>query len=417
VDFIGVFRDTSPGSGIGTNFGSFPYRTLGSNTGNLSEFRFSQQNSRIGARFDAMYKGAKILGYWESDFLGNQSTNAAVSSNSTTFRMRLNFVDVTKDKFEILAGQTWSMLTPNRKGISPLPGDLFFTQAIDVNYVNGLTWGRIPELRFVYHASPVVTAGFAFSNPEQYIGGSAGGPAVTLPSALSGALGAEFNSGAANFATPNLHPDLIFKLAFDPKTKRAVHLEVAGLERTFKSYNTLTGQKFTKAGGGVSGNVNLEIAKNVRLLSNNYLSDGGGRYLFGQAPDAVFRPDGSMSLIHAASTLDGLEATIGNTLLYGYYGRIWIGQNAIIDTNGKPVGYGFAGASNAQNKDVTEFTIGFNRTIWKDAKYGALNFAGQYAYFNRNPWYVTTGTPDHAYMNEIFFNIRYTLPGAAPSLK
>ena len=37
-------------------------------------------------------------------------------------RLRLFWVDVTKDKWEFLAGQSWSMLTPNRKGISALPG-------------------------------------------------------------------------------------------------------------------------------------------------------------------------------------------------------------------------------------------------------------------------------------------------------
>jgi len=35
---------------------------------NLSEFRFSMQNSRIGRRVDAMVKGAHVIGYMESDF-------------------------------------------------------------------------------------------------------------------------------------------------------------------------------------------------------------------------------------------------------------------------------------------------------------------------------------------------------------
>ena len=39
------------------------------------------------------------------------------------------------------------MLTPNRKGISALPGDLFYSQVIDVNYVVGLPWTRQPGVR------------------------------------------------------------------------------------------------------------------------------------------------------------------------------------------------------------------------------------------------------------------------------
>ncbi|HYK92002.1 MAG TPA: hypothetical protein VE398_24760, partial [Acidobacteriota bacterium] len=144
MDFTAVFRDTDPGSNIGTNFGSFPYRTAANVAGNMTEFRLSPQNSRLGMRVDARVKGANVLGYWESDFLGGTGNppvgNISVSSNSYPFRLRLYWVDVRKGKFEFLGGQTWSLITPGRKGISPLPGDLFYTQDIDVNYQLGLTW-------------------------------------------------------------------------------------------------------------------------------------------------------------------------------------------------------------------------------------------------------------------------------------
>ncbi|PYT22533.1 MAG: hypothetical protein DMG58_29965 [Acidobacteria bacterium] len=138
MDFTAVLRSTNPGSGIGTNFGSIPYNT-GVN-GKISEFRLSAQNSRIGLRVDAKAHGTNVLGYLESDFLGFLPTNAAVTSNSDSLRLRLYWVDVRKDKVELFAGQSWSMLTPNRKGLSALPSDLFYTQVIDVNYQNGLVW-------------------------------------------------------------------------------------------------------------------------------------------------------------------------------------------------------------------------------------------------------------------------------------
>ena len=80
MDFTGVFRTADGGSSIGTNFGSTPYNNVSTGLGKLSEFRFSAQNSRIGARIDANVHGTKVLAYWESDFLGTQSTNAGVSS-------------------------------------------------------------------------------------------------------------------------------------------------------------------------------------------------------------------------------------------------------------------------------------------------------------------------------------------------
>ena len=57
-------------------------------------------------------------------FWGSTPGNSAVTTNSNSLRLRLFWVRLSKPKFEILAGQSWSMLTPNRRGISPLPGDL-----------------------------------------------------------------------------------------------------------------------------------------------------------------------------------------------------------------------------------------------------------------------------------------------------
>ncbi len=109
-------------------------------------------------------------------------------------------------------------------------------------------------------------------------------------------------------------------------------------------------------------NLNFELFKGFRVLTNNFWSDGGGRYIFGQAPDLIARVDGSPSLVHASSTVSGLEYTHKNTLLYGYYGGLYVGRNVAIDTNGTtPVGYGYAGSPAGQNRAVQEATLGFAR--------------------------------------------------------
>jgi hypothetical protein len=424
MDFTAVFRDVATGTGIGTNFGNFPYRTAASVPGNLTEFRFSPQNSRLGMRIDTQVKGTKVLGYWESDFLGgtgNQSVgNIAVTSNSFPFRLRLYWVDVRKGKLEFLGGQTWSLATPGRKGISPLPADLFYTQVIDVNYQLGLVWGRIPELRFVYHPSDKVTMAVALDNPEQYIGGSGGAGATVLPTNLVAPYSAQLNNGTTTLAVPNLHPDIIAKVAFDPTLPngRALHFEVGALARTFKVYNPLTATHFTATGWGTQANLNIELFKGFRAVTNNYWSDGGGRYIFGQSPDLVARNDGSLSLVRSGSTVDGFEFTHKNFLLYAYYGGVYIQRNAISAPNNDGlVGYGFNGSANSQNRAVQEGTIGFTDTFWKDAKYGALAFMAQYSYFIRAPWFVASGAPGNTHMNMVLLNLRYTLPGSAPAPK
>jgi hypothetical protein len=415
MDDTAVWRDKDAGSSIGSNFGSLPYNNT--TAGQLSEFRFSPQNSRLGFRIDGDWKGAHFIGYNEIDFLGTSGSNAlGVSNNAFVPRIRLYWVDVRKDKVEFLAGQSWTMLTPNRKGISPLPADIFYSQVIDVNYMNGLTWARQAGVRVLLHPSEKVTFGVSVENPDQYIGGSGGGSSITLPAALGSLAGGQFDNATNVFVTPNVAPDIIAKLALDPSAR--VHFEIAGIERTFKDWNPTSHAYSTKVGGGGSINGNFEIVKGLRLITNNYWSDGGGRYLFGNAPDVMIRANGSISPIHAGGTVDGFEIQATKKfLLYAYYGGIYVGRDFAFDANGTSlVGYGYKGSANSQNRAIQEGTFGFNKTIWKDAKYGAINFMGQYEYLTRDPWFVATGAPKNTHDNTIYFNLRYTLPGSAPTI-
>jgi hypothetical protein len=418
MDLTSVFRSADEGSGIGSSFGSTPYNNVSTGLGKLSEERFSAQNSRIGARVDAMVHGTKVLAYWESDFLGTQSTNAGVTSNSNSFRMRLYFVDLQRGKWELLGGQSWSMLTPGRVGISPLPSDIFYSQDMDTNYQVGLAWTRAPQLRAVYHASDVVTFGLALETAEQYGGGSSGGGAVVLPSTLATPFtNTQIDLGAATFTPPNLSPDVQAKLAFDPKVNgNLFHIEFAGFFSTFKTFNPLTSTSFTKEGGGGEANFNLELVKGLHMIVNTFVSDGGGRYLFGQAPDLAIESSGAPQPIHADSTLDGFEYYTHNTVLFAYYGGDYIGRDVVIDTTNKDalVGYGYTKSANSQNRTIQEGTIGFNQTFWKNPNYGALSFIFQYSYLFRDPWYVATGSPRDAHNNLLFLDLRYTLPGQAP---
>lgn len=417
MDATYVWRNENAGSGIGTNFGNIPF----SNSvpgGKLSENRFSIQNSRLGFRVDGNWKGWQFIGYNEFDFLGTAGTNnIGVVNNAFVPRMRLYWVDLRKDKFEFLAGQTWSMLTPNRRGISPLPGDIFYSQVMDVNYIAGLPWSRLLEIRGIYHPSNKVTLGLALAEPNQYAGGYGGSTSIVAPAALGTVLGAQLDNTSASFlSTPNVAPDIIAKIAFDPSAK--AHIEFAGLDRTFRVVNPTTLQTFTKAGGGFSANFNVEVAKGLRLISNNYWSDGGGRYLFGQAPDVVLRADGSISPVHAGGINAGFEYAVNPKVqFWAYYGGIYIGRNVALDTNGKPVGWGYSGSSNAMNRSIQEATFGLTHTAWKDPRYGALSFIYQYEYATRSPWAVALGQPSNAHDNTIYFDIRYTLPGAPPPVE
>jgi hypothetical protein len=419
MDLTPYWRDKNAGSSMGSNFGSIPYNNTVN--GNLNEFHFSSQNSRIGFRIDGDWKGTHFIGYNEFDFNGTSgSTALAVSNGAIVPRLRLFWADARKGKVEFLAGQSWSMMTPNRTGISALPGDLFYGQAIDINYLAGLTWTRQPGMRVLIHPNNKVTFGFSVEQPDQYIGGSAGGSGITLPSALSALAGTQLdnaqNISAGGFlAQPSVTPDFIAKIAFDPTSR--FHFEVAGIESNFRTTSVAApfNTHHSTEGAGLQVGLNVAVLKNLRLISTNFFSDGDGRYLFGQAPDVIVRADGSLSPVRADGTVDGFETSIKNTLLYAYYGGIYIDRNAALDTNGSKIGYGYVGSPNSQNRAINELTFGFNQTMWRNPRYGAINVMGQYEYLMREPWFVAAGAPKATHDSTIYFNIRYTLPGAMPN--
>ncbi len=400
LDATAIARSTNVGSGIGTSFASIPFANTAK--GQLGETRFSAQNSRISLAVTSKVGGTAVKGYVEADFLGIQPTNAFVSSNSNSLRMRLYWVQLQRGKFEFLGGQSWSFLTPNRNGLSPNPGDLFFTQDMDTNYQVGLTWARQNQFRFIYHATSTIAAGVSLENPQQYVGSG-----VALPAAFD----ASQVDVSGNTSTPNPYPDVIGKVAFDPVTGRThQHFDLAGLVRGFKTYNNSTHASSAATGTGVAGTANVEPVKNLHLIATGFVSSGGGRYIFGLGPDLIVRSDSSLELVGAKSFIGGVEAlATPKTLLFGYFGYAHFDQVLATDTNGSPIGYGIPGSTSA-NRIIEESTVGVNQTLFKESRYGALQLIAQYSYVTRNPWSVPAGAPTQAKAHMFYFDVRYVLP-------
>jgi hypothetical protein len=402
MDFTAIFRSTNGGSGIGTAFGSIPFSSTPA--GRLTETRFSAQNSRVSLKATSKVGANDVTGYVEADFLGFQPTNGFVTSNGNSMRMRLYWVDVRRGKFEILGGQSWSMLNPNRTGLSANPSDIFYSQDMDTNYQVGLTWSRQAQFRFIYHPSKEWAMGISLENPQQYVGS-----AVVLPGP---AYTNQVDAGA-NTATPNLHPDIIAKVAYDPEIAgKHMHIEAAGLVRSFKIFNPSSNASATATGGGGSVNTNLELIKNFHLILNTFYSDGGGRYIFGLGPDMIVKPSGAPSAVHSGSGIGGFEYQVNSkTMFYGYYGGAYFQRNTALDAaTGKFFGFGFPGSTSASNRSVQEGTFGFVQTFWKNPNYGALQLINQYSYLTRSPWSVAAGSPKNAHLSMGYVNLRYVLP-------
>ena len=428
LDFTSIYRSTNLGSGVATSFGSIPFNNQLPQAG-LSETRFSAQYSRLSLKVDThLTDSTSLTGYVETDFLGYQPPNAYVTANSDSLRLRLYWADVRHDKWEVLAGQAWSLLTPNRVGLSPLTPDVFVTLDEDPNFQVGLTWARQPQVRVVYHPTSNWAIGLSFENPQQFVPGSVVFPLNFVGTQFdNGSSNTSLPSSATNTAIPNLHPDIILKAAFDAHPGgRSLHVEAAGLLRSFKAFNNLTTPASTNTitGGGASLNVNYEVIHNLHLVANSFYSDGGGRYIFGLGPDVIVKPNGTLSGVHSGSGVGGFEyQATPHYMFYGYYGGAYFARNfgflAATPTSscdGVPgftcVGFGFPGSANTANRLIQEGTIGVIPTLWSNANYGRLQVITQYSYLVRTPWSIFSapGNPKNAHLSMVYVGLRYILP-------
>ena len=430
ADLTGIFRSTDIGSGTGTSFGSIPFNNTLPQAA-LSEFRFTAQTSRLSMRVDMPASDTThVTGYVESDFNGFQPPNAYISTNSSTFRLRLFWGEIQHGKWDILGGQSWSLLTPNRVGLSPLPAEVFTSYRLDTSYLAGLTFARQAGFRVIYHVADWWTLGASLENAQQYVPSS-----VVFPG-TSGFFAGQFDNGSGatnagsattNPAIPNLHPDVIVKTAFDWKLGgRAFHLEAAGLIRSSKVFNNLVTPSETNTATAGSGSVNLnfEVLKNFHLIANSFYGEGGGRYIGGLGPDVIVKTNGTISPLHSGSGVAGFEWDIMPRLVIeGYYSGAYFARNfGLLSSTANPapscdgvsgftcVGFGFPGSANMNNRAIQEGTFGFTQTLWGSPKYGKLQFITQSSYVVRSPWSVTPGNPKNAHAFLEYIDLRYLLP-------
>jgi hypothetical protein len=165
---------------------------------------------------------------------------------------------------------------------------------------------------------------------------------------------------------PSPNTDWIAKVTFDPKAAhRSIHFEVAGLMNRFAFYNPINNRRFNITGGAVALNALVETAPHLTLASTNFYTNGGGNFIFGEAPDLIIQGTGAPSLLPAASTVDGFEyEPAPKWAFWVYYGGTWIDRISTFDSVAfQPVGYGYVGSPNSQNRTIQEVTTGFHRVL------------------------------------------------------
>ena len=414
-----VLRSRNESADIGSTYIGIPERQ--SQAAHESEFRFSARQSRVSLLVqDDPTPLVHLAGYVESDFLGAAPTANSLESNSYTPRLRQFYAtyDGKASGLHVLAGQSWSLLTLNRIGVTPRQEDIPLT--IDAQYVPGFNWARQPQLRVAkdFDNHRVWLAASIEGSQTNYYAGPNGTGSTSGTVNTTNPGGAEFFSG--NTYSDEVAPDVIVKAAFDPGWG---HFEAYGLARFLHDRVSVVGAGHNNtvlAGGGGAGMV-LPIVRGVLDFQASGLAGYGlGRYGSGQLPDATTSASGAPAPLPEFQVLVGLVGHPAKDFdLYGYAGTEQVSRTAF-SAGGKGYGYGSSLYSNggcgvelstaatcvANTSGITQGTVG---AWWRfyHGGFGTVQAGVQYSYTRRD---IFGGVGGHAGTDEnmVFTSLRFS---------
>jgi hypothetical protein len=346
-----------------------------------------------------------LAGYFEMDFNGATPGNVEVTSTSVGFRLRHAYGEAQFHKtFLVMAGQGFTLMTPTKDQLSVWPSDFDMSQAVDMNYLAGIIWGRLPQVRFTYRPSKAFNWAVSVENPEQQLGDAV----VTLPACCASDLSAQYNTGNNQLQTPNLMPDIVSRVAFN--RGRTLHVDAGGVFRMFHHSLKPYAASVKQPGGGVSVNARVNPTTKSGVLAQLGVGAGLGRYIGGLVPDVRISADGDIHPIRTLSWAAGVEhrlATAGSIAFYDSGVRADASYST--DGDGSPIGFGYPASPNAQNRSIHEVTGVFSWQAWSIEGRGSMQWNTQVSWLSRTPF---PGAPGPSSAAEIMFftQLRYNLP-------
>jgi len=413
VEAATVTRQRAASADINTPFTGIPYP--GNSLSKVWENNFTARQSRLSLLGESKIGDVKLTGYWEADWLGTGVTSNNRQSNSYVMRQRVIYGQAKFDNgFSFSAGQMWSLVTEDKKGIDnrqELP-----PLVVDPQYNVGFSWARQYGARMVKDFNGKAAIGIAVEAPQATIGGRGfstlvtndlGHNSTTVASVNTitntflnapGAGGGLFNFVDTSGYTTNKSPDGIVKLALDPGFG---HYEVYGLvsvfrNRVFPCGVVGTNAKDTTADGlppavitsvscpvngtiassaagayndtrvGGGGGINFRLPVVPKVLDfevQGLAGDGVGRYGSAQIADLTFRPTGTEALIRTAHGMTGLEYHSNKLDAYVYGGAEYgarapyIGYTNIIVTKTPPIPASVTFPSGSPSTTTTAFKM------------------------------------------------------------
>jgi hypothetical protein len=416
-----VYRTNNMASDIGTSYNKL---TFPSDQGyGVSEFRGSERQSRFSLLAQGDTEGGTHLtGYYELDFLGNSPSANENESNSFTPRTRNVYMtaDWQESGWHVLAGQNWSLVTMNTKGITARSE--YIPPTVDAQYEVGFQWARQWQMRLVKDWQKVFWA--AISLEQSQTVAASGAPASDIYQEGSPKPGVDGTTPGKSllYTAPsiNSYPDVVLKFAWEPEFG---HFEIYNLMRNFESRyggtslasDTSKQSKWTDAVG--AGLIVPFWQKQFEVAVSGLFGQGIGRYGTAQIPDATYAVDGSLNPLSGAQYLAQLTwHGPSNVDVYASYGQESVSASA--GNNGTAFGYGdgatptnagcttLGGTCAAQFKSVNQVNVGAWWSFYK-GNYGTGKLGVQYSHTTVATFADATGFAPSTKEDMVFTSLRF----------
>ena len=383
-----------------------------------------------------------VSGYGEFDF--NSATTTANSNQSNSYTPRIRHLYATLDDndeggYHFLAGQAYSLVTLNSKGITPR--NEVTPTVIDNSQTVGSIYARQAQVRLVKDFDKKLWLGISAEESETTFtpgcttangvttGLAGANPGGTLANVTCTGLGSQGNAGQTNFSLNHI-PDVVAKAAYETSVAgRDLHLEGFGLYTNLYDRvdlpltgTILAGSNRNSSGWGAGGGFIASIVpKKLDLQGNAVYGRGIGRYGPAQLADATFRQDGTLNALPEVIALAGATFHATPSIdLYGYTGieqgfRSYTGTGTAANPyigvgapNVNDTGCFIEGSANCNGttRRAIELTGGIWDKIYKGS-FGEVRVGAQYAYVQRQLFNAPGLASPKVNDQEIYTSFRY----------
>jgi hypothetical protein len=409
-----VYRTKNNVADIGSNYSKIPYAN--SVLAHTDELRGTARQSRVSFLAQGNINPNLVAAFYgEFDFLAGPTTANSNQSNSYSPRIRNVYgtLDWNDSGWHLLAGQNWSLVAMNGKGITPR--NEVIPPTIEAQYVPGFAWSRQPQIRLVHDFDDKqIWVAVSLENPQTTFAGAATGTTgngLTFGgvTANTNAAGISQLSSVNNFSF-NHFPDVVGKVAFEPVINGAqpLHVEAFGLLREYYSRVNiaagsqavaagLTAGNFTNntwGGGGGLGATWTAVPKLLDVEASFLGGKGIGRYGSAGLPDVVVGPGGDLKAIPMYMFMGG--ATVHATpqldiyLFGGLEHQSQVAANPVVGPTTLHLGLGnqFAtlgncfvelGSCSPQTQQIDQVTVGFWDKVYTGS-FGQVRVGIQYSH-------------------------------------